>query len=88
MSSQGLVSTASGPHEITLTINNSSLSQVLAQAAGPTASASGSPQEITLTISGQSFPVAYVSLPLQLKSYLYFFLHRQPCIKPMLSKSV
>ncbi|XP_053768453.1 zinc finger protein 236 isoform X3 [Desmodus rotundus] len=53
MSSQGLVSTASGPHEITLTINNSSLSQVLAQAAGPTASASGSPQEITLTISGQ-----------------------------------
>ncbi|XP_054439767.1 zinc finger protein 236 [Pteronotus mesoamericanus] len=53
MSSQGLVSTASGPHEITLTINNSSLSQVLAQAAGPATSASGSPQEITLTISGQ-----------------------------------
>ncbi|XP_035866034.1 zinc finger protein 236 isoform X2 [Phyllostomus discolor] len=53
MSSQGLVSAGSGPHEITLTINNSSLSQVLAQAAGPAASASGSPQEITLTISGQ-----------------------------------
>ncbi|XP_037364290.1 zinc finger protein 236 isoform X2 [Talpa occidentalis] len=54
MTSQGLVSTSSGPHEITLTINNSSLSQVLAQAAGPTAaSASGPPQEITLTISGQ-----------------------------------
>ncbi|XP_027431698.2 zinc finger protein 236 isoform X11 [Zalophus californianus] len=54
MTSQGLVSTSSGPHEITLTINNSSLSQVLAQAAGPTAaSSSGSPQEITLTISGQ-----------------------------------
>lgn len=53
MTSQGLVSTTSGgPHEITLTINNSSLSQVLAQAAGPTASSStGSPQEITLTIS-------------------------------------
>ncbi|EFB29387.1 hypothetical protein PANDA_015380, partial [Ailuropoda melanoleuca] len=52
MTSQGLVSTSSGPHEITLTINNSSLSQVLAQAAGPTAaSSSGSPQEITLTIS-------------------------------------
>ncbi|XP_016070310.1 PREDICTED: zinc finger protein 236 [Miniopterus natalensis] len=51
MPSTGLVSTSSGPHEITLTINNSSLSQVLAQAAGPTTSASGSPQEITLTIS-------------------------------------
>ena len=52
MTSQGLVSTSTGPHEITLTINNSSLSQVLAQAAGPTASSSsGSPQEITLTIS-------------------------------------
>ncbi|KAG8504363.1 Zinc finger protein 236, partial [Galemys pyrenaicus] len=55
MTSPGLVSASSGPHEITLTINNSSLSQVLAQAAGPTAtSASGPPQEITLTISGQS----------------------------------
>ncbi|XP_066209598.1 zinc finger protein 236 isoform X3 [Saccopteryx leptura] len=53
MPSQGLVSTSSGPHEITLTINNSSLSQVLAQAAGPSTSSSGSPQEITLTISGQ-----------------------------------
>nr|KAF6331390.1 zinc finger protein 236 [Myotis myotis] len=53
MPSPGLVSTSSGPHEITLTINNSSLSQVLAQAAGPTTSSSGSPQEITLTISGQ-----------------------------------
>ncbi|XP_054984466.1 zinc finger protein 236 isoform X2 [Sorex araneus] len=52
MTSQGLVSTSGGPHEITLTINNSSLSQVLAQAAGPpTVSSSGSPQEITLTIS-------------------------------------
>ncbi|KAM7126021.1 zinc finger protein 236 isoform 3-T3 [Molossus nigricans] len=50
---QGLVSSSSGPHEITLTINNSSLSQVLAQAAGPTSSSSGPPQEITLTISGQ-----------------------------------
>ncbi|XP_032943674.1 zinc finger protein 236 [Rhinolophus ferrumequinum] len=53
MTSQGLVSTSGGPHEITLTINNSSLSQVLAQAAGPAVSSSGSPQEITLTISGQ-----------------------------------
>ncbi|XP_069885029.1 zinc finger protein 236 isoform X1 [Dipodomys merriami] len=52
VTSQGIVSTSTGPHEITLTINNSSLSQVLAQAAGPTATSSaGSPQEITLTIS-------------------------------------
>uniref|UniRef100_H0XRU0 Zinc finger protein 236 n=1 Tax=Otolemur garnettii TaxID=30611 RepID=H0XRU0_OTOGA len=50
MAPQGLVSPSGGPHEITLTINNSSLSQVLA--AGPSAtSSSGSPQEITLTIS-------------------------------------
>ena len=55
MTSQGLVSTSGGPHEITLTINNSSLSQALAQAAGPAAAAaSGPPQEITLTISGES----------------------------------
>uniref|UniRef100_A0A8C0XJF1 C2H2-type domain-containing protein n=1 Tax=Castor canadensis TaxID=51338 RepID=A0A8C0XJF1_CASCN len=52
MTSQGLMSTSTGPHEITLTINNSSLSQVLAQATGPTTTpSSGSPQEITLTIS-------------------------------------
>ncbi|XP_075069313.1 zinc finger protein 236 isoform X2 [Mixophyes fleayi] len=54
MTSQGLVSTSNGQHEITLTINNSSLSQVLAQATGTTpTTSSGSPQEITLTISGQ-----------------------------------
>ncbi|XP_006897306.1 PREDICTED: zinc finger protein 236 [Elephantulus edwardii] len=52
MTSPGLVSSSNGPHEITLTINNSSLSQVLAQAASSaTTSSSGSPQEITLTIS-------------------------------------
>ncbi|XP_053324282.1 zinc finger protein 236 [Spea bombifrons] len=54
MTSQGLVSTSNGQHEITLTINNSSLSHVLAHATGTTpTSATGSPQEITLTISGQ-----------------------------------
>ncbi|XP_063779404.1 zinc finger protein 236 isoform X3 [Pseudophryne corroboree] len=53
MTSQGLVSTSNGQHEITLTINNSSLSQVLAHAAGTTPTSSVSPQEITLTISGQ-----------------------------------
>ncbi|XP_073487329.1 zinc finger protein 236 isoform X2 [Aquarana catesbeiana] len=54
MTSQGLVSSSNGPHEITLTINNSSLSQVLAHAAVNTPTTSSvTPQEITLTISGQ-----------------------------------
>ncbi|XP_018411031.1 PREDICTED: zinc finger protein 236 [Nanorana parkeri] len=52
MASQGLMSSSNGQHEITLTINNSSLSQVLAHAAGTTPTTSSvSPQEITLTIS-------------------------------------
>ncbi|XP_073422598.1 zinc finger protein 236 isoform X3 [Dendrobates tinctorius] len=54
MTSQGLVSSSNGQHEITLTINNTSLSQVLAHATGTTpTTSSGTPQEITLTISGQ-----------------------------------
>ncbi|KAJ8411571.1 hypothetical protein AAFF_G00163790 [Aldrovandia affinis] len=59
MTSQGLVTAGGNGQEITLTINNSSLSQVLAQAQAHAASAAGSapssgnPQEITLTISGQ-----------------------------------
>ncbi|OCT76558.1 zinc finger protein 236 isoform X2 [Xenopus laevis] len=54
MASQGLVPQSNGQHEITLTINNSSLSHVLAHATGSTPTTStGSPQEITLTISGQ-----------------------------------
>ncbi|XP_053103138.1 zinc finger protein 236 isoform X2 [Hemicordylus capensis] len=54
MTSQGMVSTSNGQHEITLTINNSSLSHVLAHASSSTSTnSSGSPQEITLTISGQ-----------------------------------
>uniref|UniRef100_A0A3B3TGJ5 Zinc finger protein 236 n=1 Tax=Paramormyrops kingsleyae TaxID=1676925 RepID=A0A3B3TGJ5_9TELE len=55
MTSSGLVAASGGGQEITLTINNSSLSQVLAQtsAAGP-AQTSGDPQEITLTISGNT----------------------------------
>ncbi|KAM4632763.1 zinc finger protein 236 [Polymixia lowei] len=56
MGGSGLVTGAAGAQEITLTINNSSLTQALAQAqasaAGASASA-GNPQEITLTISGQ-----------------------------------
>lgn len=59
MTSQGMVSSSNGQHEIMLTINNSSLSQVLAHASGSTAtSSSGSPQEITLTISGWYFKVS------------------------------
>ncbi|XP_034981147.1 zinc finger protein 236 isoform X1 [Zootoca vivipara] len=54
MTSQGMVSNSNGQHEITLTINNSSLSHVLAHASSTTTSnSSGTPQEITLTISGQ-----------------------------------
>lgn len=53
MASQGLVSTSKGQHEITLTINNSSLNHVLAQATSSSTPSAGSPQEIMLTISGQ-----------------------------------
>ncbi|NWR62701.1 ZN236 protein, partial [Bucorvus abyssinicus] len=54
MTSQGMVSSSNGQHEIMLTINNSSLSHVLAHAScSTTTNSSGSPQEITLTISGQ-----------------------------------
>ncbi|XP_063736302.1 zinc finger protein 236-like isoform X3 [Eleginops maclovinus] len=56
--SSGLVSGGNGGQEITLTINNSSLSQALAQvqahaSASSSHTAAGNPQEITLTISGQ-----------------------------------
>ncbi|XP_069476826.1 zinc finger protein 236 isoform X3 [Ambystoma mexicanum] len=54
MTSQGLVSTSNGQHEITLTINNTTLSHVLAHPPGNhTTPSNGSSQEITLTISGQ-----------------------------------
>ncbi|XP_061116663.1 zinc finger protein 236-like isoform X1 [Conger conger] len=57
MTSSGLVATGGNGQEITLTINNSSLSQALAQAQASTAAGSApsvsNPQEITLTISGQ-----------------------------------
>ncbi|XP_060679104.1 zinc finger protein 236-like isoform X1 [Hemiscyllium ocellatum] len=49
-----LASSSSGKQEMTLTINNSNLSQVLAQATNATcANPTGTPQEISLTISGQ-----------------------------------
>ncbi|XP_048384932.1 zinc finger protein 236-like [Stegostoma tigrinum] len=49
-----LTSSSSGKQEMTLTINNSNLSQVLAQATNAAcANPSGTPQEISLTISGQ-----------------------------------
>uniref|UniRef100_A0A1A8CG85 Zinc finger protein 236 n=1 Tax=Nothobranchius kadleci TaxID=1051664 RepID=A0A1A8CG85_NOTKA len=58
MSSGGLVAGGSNSQEITLTINNSSLTQALAQAQAQasgacSSTAAGNPQEITLTISGQ-----------------------------------
>ncbi|XP_011603674.2 zinc finger protein 236 [Takifugu rubripes] len=48
----GLLSGNTGGQEITLTINNSSLTQALASASC-SAAAAGNPQEITLTLSGQ-----------------------------------
>lgn len=51
MGSSGLMGGSSGSQEITLTINNPSLTQALASASCSSAGA-GNPQEITLTISG------------------------------------
>lgn len=51
MSSSGLIAGGTGGQEITLTINNPSLTQALASASCSSAAA-GNPQEITLTISG------------------------------------
>ncbi|CAG12844.1 unnamed protein product, partial [Tetraodon nigroviridis] len=52
MGGSGLLSGNTSGQEITLTINNSSLTQALASASC-SAAAAGNPQEITLTISGQ-----------------------------------
>uniref|UniRef100_A0A7N6C2L7 C2H2-type domain-containing protein n=1 Tax=Anabas testudineus TaxID=64144 RepID=A0A7N6C2L7_ANATE len=59
--SSGLVAGGSSGQEITLTINNSSLTQALAQvqaqaSAAGSSTAAGNPQEITLTISVTSLP--------------------------------
>uniref|UniRef100_A0A3Q0S018 Zinc finger protein 236 n=1 Tax=Amphilophus citrinellus TaxID=61819 RepID=A0A3Q0S018_AMPCI len=61
MGSSGLVTGGSSGQEITLTINNSSLTQALAQvqaqaSAAGSGTAGGNPQEITLTISVASLP--------------------------------
>uniref|UniRef100_A0A3Q3IK56 Zinc finger protein 865 n=1 Tax=Monopterus albus TaxID=43700 RepID=A0A3Q3IK56_MONAL len=61
MSSSGLVAGGNSGQEITLTINNSSLTQALAQVqaqatAAGSSTAAGNPQEITLTISVTSLP--------------------------------
>ncbi|XP_063343312.1 zinc finger protein 236-like [Pelmatolapia mariae] len=56
MGNSGLVAGGNSGQEITLTINNSSLTQALAQvqaSAAGSGTAGGNPQEITLTISGQ-----------------------------------
>uniref|UniRef100_A0A8C6KRZ1 Zinc finger protein 236 n=1 Tax=Nothobranchius furzeri TaxID=105023 RepID=A0A8C6KRZ1_NOTFU len=65
MSSGGLVAGGSNSQEITLTINNSSLTQALAQAQAQasgacSSTAAGNPQEITLTISGLE---SFIELP-------------------------
>lgn len=53
MGGSGLLSGSTSGQEITLTINNSSLTQALASASC-SAAAAGNPQEITLTISGMN----------------------------------
>ncbi|XP_072906687.1 zinc finger protein 236-like isoform X2 [Hemitrygon akajei] len=54
LTSPGLAPSSTGKHEMALTINNSNLSQVLAQTTNVTCpNQTGAPQEITLTISGQ-----------------------------------
>ncbi|KAF7669195.1 hypothetical protein LDENG_00228350 [Lucifuga dentata] len=58
MGTSGLVAGGSSGQEITLTINNSSLTQALAQvqaqaSAAGTSTTAGNPQEITLTLSSQ-----------------------------------
>ena len=51
MGSSGLIAGGTSGQEITLTINNPSLTQALASASC-SSGAAGNPQEITLTISG------------------------------------
>lgn len=62
MGSSGMIAGGTSGQEITLTINNSSLTQALASASCSSA-ATGNPQEITLTISGiEHFSVHYMSI--------------------------
>lgn len=66
MGNSGLVGGGSGGQEITLTINNSSLTQALAQvqaqaSASCSSTAAGTPQEITLTISGMKSLIEHMS---------------------------
>lgn len=62
MGSSALVAGGNSGQEITLTINNSSLTQALAQvqaSAAGSGTAGGNPQEITLTISGRNKNIKY-----------------------------
>lgn len=61
MGGSGLLSGNTSGQEITLTINNSSLTQALASASC-SAAAAGNPQEITLTISGMNPLIRFSSI--------------------------
>lgn len=61
MGGSGLLSGNTSGQEITLTINNSSLTQALASASC-SAVAAGNPQEITLTISGMNPLIRFTSI--------------------------
>lgn len=61
MGGSGLLSGNTTGQEITLTINNSTLTQALASASC-SAAAAGNPQEITLTISGMNHLIRFSSI--------------------------
>lgn len=80
MGTSGLVSAGSNGQEITLTINNSSLTQALAQvqaqaSASGSSTTAGNPQEITLTISGMISRIPHVSVE---KMYRYIITNHVP----------
>lgn len=75
--SSGLVAGGSSGQEITLTINNSSLTQALAQvqaqaSAAGSSTAAGNPQEITLTISGGDHFTLDIMGTMQSLSYIVY----------------
>lgn len=80
MGSSGLITGGTGGQEITLTINNPSLTQALASASCSSAG-SGNPQEITLTISGIDH---FIQLRSIIKPYQYMMalpVSQQRCCK-------
>lgn len=74
MGSSGMITGGAGGQEITLTINNSSLTQAFASASC-SSGAAANPQEITLTISGVY--ILYIKKLLKDSPSLFWHIHRQ-----------